>query len=75
MLAGAGIRDGAGVTGGGLAGTGVAAGAGRTGMYSGPVWPQPASRLHSAAALKAMRAAAETRRAGSREDFTIRITV
>lgn len=73
--AGAGAVDGAGLAGGGLGGIGVVAAAGRTGMYSGPFWPQPARRLHSTATLKARRAAAGTRRAGSKEGFTFRITV
>jgi hypothetical protein len=48
---------------GGCTGAGAVAGlAGGFGMYSGPGWPQPASR--AAAAIMS-----------AREDFTIRITV
>jgi hypothetical protein len=51
---------------GGAGGAGGAGLAGGFGMYSGPVWPQPASKPKTTAAVPILRV---------NEDFTIRITV
>jgi hypothetical protein len=49
--------------------------AGRTGKYSGPVWPQAANSRVQQATPAARRIEIEACRAISRESFTFRITV
>jgi hypothetical protein len=66
--AGAGAATGAGIAGGAFD-FGILV----PGMYSAPVWPQPASRLMHAAPTRAAKKAAKRDKPGW--DFTIRISV